>query len=44
MNSLRAAVKDLRQQLRTLKVEYEEMESGGTKDRAARLVVEEQLR
>jgi chromosome segregation ATPase len=44
MNSLRTAVKSLREQLRCLKVDYEEMEGGCAQDRAARLVVEEQLR
>ncbi|GMI36755.1 hypothetical protein TrRE_jg9655, partial [Triparma retinervis] len=44
MNSLRTAVKSLREQLRSLKGDYEDMESGCAQDRAARLVVEEQLR
>jgi hypothetical protein len=36
MNSLRTAVKSLREQLRSLKGDYEDMESGGAQDRAAR--------
>ena len=44
LNSLRQSVKNLRGEMKVMKVEYEEMETCVDQDRQARYLVEEELR